>query len=386
MFEFGRGVKKDYTPAVKYYKAAAEQGHVEAQKKLKSVYEKVNKEYLDAQKAVAQQQMQQMQHHQELQQRFQWQLLQAQHQQLQLQMQQMRQQASSSGLSLQAQHQQLQLQMQQMRQQASSSGLCPAPAPPAASIASAIAGEFHSFCVLHNPPFARDCHAQLIFFFDPTINPLNFLSSSVALFLILHVTAAVCAVNGTFPPLARHLNAGNLAPIFSSFFPNSICPNPTESLHVQSHLSAQQPQELQQRAIAAFQQMQAKAWAASVSSRFPQGSQGSSTPAPPAASKSAGSSVGADADAVSPVPTALPPLQSAGALDGENASAQAAVLLSHLSTSAVSPTSSLPPMDFSASSIPTPPFPVQIQMSPQDYMPPALRAGCLSSLPPPLHR
>ena len=361
MFEFGRGVKKDYTPAVKYYKAAAEQGHVEAQKKLKSVYEKVNKEYLDAQKAVAQQQMQQMQHHQELQQRFQWQLL-------------------------QAQHQQLQLQMQQMRQQASSSGLCPAPAPPAASIASAIAGEFHSFCVLHNPPFARDCHAQLIFFFDPTINPLDFLSSTVALFLILHVTAAVCAVNGTFPPLARHLNAGNLAPIFSSFFPNSICPNPTESLHVQSHLSAQQPQELQQRAIAAFQQMQAKAWAASVSSRFPQGSQGSSTPAPPAASKSAGSSVGADADAVSPVPTALPPLQSAGALDGENASAQAAVLLSHLSTSAVSPTSSLPPMDFSASSIPTPPFPVQIQMSPQDFMPPALRAGCLSSLPPPLHR
>ncbi len=122
MFELGRGVKKDYTPAVKYYKAAAEQGHVEAQSKLKSVYEKVNKEYLDAQKAVAQQQMQQMQQiqqHQELQLRFQQQLLQAQHQHMQ--------------------------QMQLMQQQISNSSLAAAPVPPTSSLASVIAGNCMSY-------------------------------------------------------------------------------------------------------------------------------------------------------------------------------------------------------------------------------------------------
>jgi hypothetical protein len=121
MFEFGRGVKKDFTPAVKHYKAAAEQGHVDAQNKLKSVYEKVNKEYLDAQKAVAQQQMQQMQQHQELQQRFQWQILQAQHQQMQQQMQ-------------------IKQMQQQMQQQISASGLSAVPEPPTSSLASVIAG------------------------------------------------------------------------------------------------------------------------------------------------------------------------------------------------------------------------------------------------------
>ena len=75
MFEFGRGVKRDYTPAVKYYKAAAEQGHVEAESRLQSVYEKVNREYVEAQKAVAQQQ-------QDMQERFRQQLLQVQQQQL----------------------------------------------------------------------------------------------------------------------------------------------------------------------------------------------------------------------------------------------------------------------------------------------------------------
>jgi TPR repeat protein len=132
MFELGRGVKKDYTPAVKYYKAAAEQGHVEAQSKLKSVYEKVNKEYLDAQKAVAQQQMQQMQQiqqHQELQLRFQQQLLQAQHQQ-----------------------------MQQIQQQFSNSSLAAAPVPPASSLASVIAGNCMSLainciCTSYTSPF-----------------------------------------------------------------------------------------------------------------------------------------------------------------------------------------------------------------------------------------
>jgi hypothetical protein len=62
MFEYGRGVKQDYTPAVRYYKAAAEQGHAEAQVKLQAVYEKVNREYVDAQKAVAEQQQLEHEH------------------------------------------------------------------------------------------------------------------------------------------------------------------------------------------------------------------------------------------------------------------------------------------------------------------------------------
>jgi TPR repeat protein len=93
MFELGRGVKQDYTPAVRYYKAAAEQGHAGAQAMLQAVYEKVNREYVDAQKAVAQQQQtEQQQKH--LQQRYQQQLIQANQQQI---FQHLQQQAAARG-------------------------------------------------------------------------------------------------------------------------------------------------------------------------------------------------------------------------------------------------------------------------------------------------
>jgi hypothetical protein len=81
MFELGLGVKQDYTPAVRYYKAAAEQGHAGAQGRLQAVYEKVNREYVDAQKAVALQQQTEQQQKQ-LQQRYQQQLVQANQQQI----------------------------------------------------------------------------------------------------------------------------------------------------------------------------------------------------------------------------------------------------------------------------------------------------------------
>jgi hypothetical protein len=93
MFELGLGVKQDYTPAVRYYKAAAEQGHAGAQGRLQAVYEKVNREYVDAQKAVALQQQTEQQQ-KLLQQRYQQQLIQANQQQI---LQHLQQQAAARG-------------------------------------------------------------------------------------------------------------------------------------------------------------------------------------------------------------------------------------------------------------------------------------------------